>query len=276
MRVRVGHAGRPAVERERDLVGAEEGIERRDDGGAVAGVRGRVLGKFGVAPSGCQLGRRRCPGCRPCRPAGSPDRGARTSSGTWRRSRRSSRRRRRRAPSPASARSARDRGHGHARGGAGRRSTAGCRGRSRRAPRSSVGRPARAVDAAEVLDLVEVVCVLPARQRVRTAGSELRCALERERPHAGETEPEHRPRGVGLPNSGPRCGLTEVWERRAAPAAVVHSQREHGLRRPSRRRRFRPAWPPARRRTVRDGRQVRGVVIVEDRLVWRRAAAAGR
>ena len=40
-----GGVGGAAVERERDLVGAEERIERRDDGGAVAGVRGRILGE---------------------------------------------------------------------------------------------------------------------------------------------------------------------------------------------------------------------------------------
>src|SRR5207247_3317410 len=42
---RLGQAGRAAVEREGDLVRAEEGVECLDDGGAVARVRRRVLGE---------------------------------------------------------------------------------------------------------------------------------------------------------------------------------------------------------------------------------------
>ncbi len=47
--------GHPTVEREVDLVGAEERAERVCHGAAVKGVRCRVLGWFGVGRSGCQL-----------------------------------------------------------------------------------------------------------------------------------------------------------------------------------------------------------------------------
>ena len=51
-----GRVGDAAVERERDVVGAEERVQRRDHRGAVAGVRGRVLGEVRRRPSGCQVG----------------------------------------------------------------------------------------------------------------------------------------------------------------------------------------------------------------------------
>ncbi len=213
MRVLVGHAGRSAVERERDLVGAEERIQGADDGGAVAGVRGGVLGEV-------RRRSERLPGwvgdrvrvAVACPPAGSPGRGARTSSGTWRRSRRSSRRRRRRAPSPASGRSARDRGLGRA-----------ARREHAVVPLADVvvgpeerlvrlfGRPARAVDAAEVLDLVEVVGVRLARsassgRRAGTA-SALRSASGR---MPGRHSPSTRPVALGCQTPGPGGGGFEV------------------------------------------------------------------
>ena len=53
----------------------------------------------------------------------------------------------------------------------------------------------------------EVVGVLLARQRIRAVGAELRCALERERPDAGQAKAEHRPRGgSGCQTPVPRGG----------------------------------------------------------------------
>jgi hypothetical protein len=47
-------------------------------------------------------------------------------------------------------------------------------------------RPHGAVEATELLDLVEVLRVLPAGQRIRAGGPELGCAGERKRLHPGQ------------------------------------------------------------------------------------------
>ena len=178
--------GDPAVERERDLVGAEERVQRLGHGGAVAGVRRRVLREV------------RRPAQRP--PARVGHR-RRVAVGVCLRDCLVG------APEPVVVLGVEAGDHRVAAGDV----------RHRQHPRSldevePVGggkpkqavvphpdvvvgpeqrlrglcrRPCRAVGGAELLDLVQVVGVFLARESVRPFGPELRCVVQRNRPHPG-------------------------------------------------------------------------------------------
>ena len=98
------------------------------------------------------------------------------------------------------------------------------------------------------------------RQRVRAVGPELRTALERERPHAGEAQPEHEARGIGLPDAGPgwrRARGPGPWCVHPRPSFTRSASTACGDLRadgdPVRLRLARPGSPPGRRRSRRRG-----------------------
>jgi hypothetical protein len=130
--------------------------------------------------------------------------------------------------------------------------------------RRLVRRPARAGGASQALDLIEVDGVRPAGETEGLPGPELRCTPKSERPHAGQAEAEHGPRGVRLPRARLWRRHGEVLRRRPAPTAVVHPAAEHRLGGPCSDR-----DPLHLRRVVRNGRQVGGVVAIEDRELAR-------
>jgi len=133
-----------------------------------------------------------------------------------------------------------------------------------------VGGPGCAVEAAQLLDLVDVLGVLGAGQGVRPVGAELGGAVERERPDPGQAKAEHRAGGVGLPDAGAGRGRVEVGEGGVFVPAVVGAQREHG-----RGDLLADRDPVRLGRAVGNRREVGGVIAVEDRLLARVEAERG-
>ena len=134
-----------------------------------------------------------------------------------------------------------------------------------------LGRPGRAVDPAELLDLVEVVGVLLAGQRVRAVGPELRRARERERPHSGQAQGPAPPRArVATRRGRARAGR---GQRRSGSSPGRRSRAARArLRPPSDRPRCRSSFagPSGDRVHVRD------VIAVENRLLGGAQAKRGQ
>src|SRR6266513_3012961 len=89
-----------------------------------------------------------------------------------------------------------------------------------------VRRSGDACERAEFLDLVEVFCVIGARERVWSVGAERFCVRDNERPHV----PDPR-RGVVREVGWRRTPDTGGWRyqvRRWSEASVVQSRFEHG------------------------------------------------
>ena len=125
--------------------------------------------------------------------------------------------------------------------------------------------PRCAVEAAEFLDLIEVLSVLLARQRIGAVRTELRCAFERERTDSRQPKAKHRRQGiawVSLPDAGAGGRRVEVGERRVPLPAVVRAQRGHG-----RGHLLADCDAVRLRRAVRDSGKVGRVVPVENRLL---------
>jgi hypothetical protein len=122
-------------------------------------------------------------------------------------------------------------------------------------------RPGGAVDAPQTLDLVQVVGVLLARQRVGTVGRNCKALWSASGFTPGRTQAERRRQRARLPDAGPRRGWAEVGDGRALLEAVVCAPGEHGLSDP-----VTDHDSALLRTTVRDRSQVGGVVVVQNRL----------
>jgi len=121
-----------------------------------------------------------------------------------------------------------------------------------------------AVQAAELLDLLEVLRILGARQWVRAVRSKLRAALERERTDSRQAKTQHRAGRVRLPDTRPRRRRDEglLSELGVRVPAVVGAQVEN------RRRNALPDRDPLRLRiAVRNRVHVGDIVGLDDRLL---------